>query len=201
MSLSERDSGAPGSCRARAIIERCKHVGERITEISEAMRRGSWVRSLIQAQPAARRGGLPPLRYFEEKYRSRTTEYQCPAMSSALPAIESVINSIVSVLPWVSDDSPLAGVVRTQFQGAGHPAEVPDQDGDHSPARAVRSRERPNPVSRAGSAASGNRSSERRCRISDRVRSVRWRTDLQRYAAHYCRGRRGSRARLRGAPR
>jgi len=36
------------------------------------------------------------LRHFEAKKRSWTTEYQCPAMSSALPAIENVISSIVT---------------------------------------------------------------------------------------------------------
>jgi len=64
-------------------------------EFSARMRGGSWVRraQLPHAQPAGRGRCVPQLRYFEAKNRSRITEYQCPAMSSALPAIENVISS------------------------------------------------------------------------------------------------------------
>jgi len=61
-----------------------------------------WLKEALAHRRCAAGGAqsrVPPLRYFEAKNRSRTTEYQCPAMRSALPAIENVISSIVSVLP------------------------------------------------------------------------------------------------------
>lgn len=120
---------------------------------------------MSQAKPAGRRGGSPPLRYFEAKNRSRTTEYQCPAMSSALPAIESVINSIVSVLPCVGSRTTrlYLGSSGLNFKERVTPRQSRIRMGI-TPRRgrfaAMSGRTR---VSRAGSAASGNRSSERRC--------------------------------------
>lgn len=40
---------------------------------------------------------MPPLRHLEAKNRSRTSAYQCPAMSSEVPAIESLISSMEEI--------------------------------------------------------------------------------------------------------
>ena len=86
---------------------------------------------------------LTPLAYFEAKNRSRTTEYQCPAISSALPASESVISSIVLVLLmfdlgrrapiWgrpesISRSGPLPRVVGTprQLGARARPLRIPE---------------------------------------------------------------------------
>jgi hypothetical protein len=73
---------------------------------------------LPDVQRVARRAACRRCVYFEAKNRSWSSAYQCPAKSSAVPAIESLISSIVMLLVLdLGGTAAYLGAPRLNFKG------------------------------------------------------------------------------------